>query len=185
MTYGFSKDHRPDLKQLLYGLTVTDDGFVPLLGRFTDGNRSDSKENHFNLTRVAQTMPNPSKVLVVADSKLFSGANLQNAMDHGLNVLTLLPKTVGIWDTTFGLLKKQLISAPILREVVDIIEDEDEAVETVTDNWRGLSTEVRYQWTDEEKERHEIDLRALVVYSTSLERAEKNSTTEKRNHWRF
>ena len=30
ITWGHNKDHRPDLKQLLYILTVTDDGGVPV-----------------------------------------------------------------------------------------------------------------------------------------------------------
>ena len=36
--YGFSKDHRPDLKQLVWILTVAADGAVPLLHRVMDGN---------------------------------------------------------------------------------------------------------------------------------------------------
>jgi len=30
LTRGFSKDHRPDLKQLIYSLSVSDDGAVPV-----------------------------------------------------------------------------------------------------------------------------------------------------------
>ena len=38
ITFGFSKDHRPDLKQLLFMLTVTADGGVPL--HFSRGQRA-------------------------------------------------------------------------------------------------------------------------------------------------
>jgi hypothetical protein len=44
VTYGYSRDHRPDLKQLLFGLTVTAEG-VPVWGHITDGNQSDSTEH--------------------------------------------------------------------------------------------------------------------------------------------
>lgn len=42
ITYGHSKDHRPDLKQLLFVLTVTADGGVPIQFRCGDGNTNDS-----------------------------------------------------------------------------------------------------------------------------------------------
>ena len=38
ITFGHSKDHRPDLKQLLYILTVTDDGGVPVYFTSASGN---------------------------------------------------------------------------------------------------------------------------------------------------
>jgi Domain of unknown function (DUF4277) len=41
ITYGFSEDHRPDLKQLLFILTVSADG-VPVALRCAAGNNSDS-----------------------------------------------------------------------------------------------------------------------------------------------
>ncbi|WP_338828130.1 IS1634 family transposase [Neomoorella thermoacetica] len=40
ITFGFSKDHRPDLKQFLIGLTVNRDG-LPILAQSLDGNSSD------------------------------------------------------------------------------------------------------------------------------------------------
>ncbi len=38
ITYGFSKDHRPDLKQLLFTLTTSADGGIPVQFRCLDGN---------------------------------------------------------------------------------------------------------------------------------------------------
>ena len=43
ITFGFSKDHRPDLKQLMLILTMSADGNVPLAFRCADGNTSDSR----------------------------------------------------------------------------------------------------------------------------------------------
>jgi hypothetical protein len=42
ITHGNSKDHRPDLKQLLFILTTTRDGGVPVQFRCEDGNTNDS-----------------------------------------------------------------------------------------------------------------------------------------------
>jgi transposase len=43
ITYGHSKDHRPDLKQLLYTLTITEDGGVPIYFTTHSGNTVDDK----------------------------------------------------------------------------------------------------------------------------------------------
>jgi transposase len=41
ITFGHSKDHRPDLKQLVWILTVAADGAVPIAYRLADGNTND------------------------------------------------------------------------------------------------------------------------------------------------
>lgn len=41
--HGFSKDHAPDLKQLIWILTVAGDGAVPLAHRVPDGDTKDSR----------------------------------------------------------------------------------------------------------------------------------------------
>jgi hypothetical protein len=41
ITYGHNKDHRPDLKQLLFILTTSNDGGVPVQFRCEDGNTND------------------------------------------------------------------------------------------------------------------------------------------------
>jgi transposase len=41
ITFGYNKDHRPDLKQLLYSITISDDGAVPIHCKLYDGNTTD------------------------------------------------------------------------------------------------------------------------------------------------
>ena len=41
ITHGYSRDHRPDLKQFIVDLMCTGDGDVPLYLRVADGNESD------------------------------------------------------------------------------------------------------------------------------------------------
>jgi transposase len=43
ITFGHNKDHRPDLKQPLYILTVTEDGGVPVHFRVSSGNTADDQ----------------------------------------------------------------------------------------------------------------------------------------------
>jgi hypothetical protein len=42
ITHGYSKDHRPDLKQVVLALMVSQDGGVPFLSQSWDGNASDT-----------------------------------------------------------------------------------------------------------------------------------------------
>ena len=41
-TYGHNKDHRPDLKQILWILTISADGSVPVRFKVADGNTADT-----------------------------------------------------------------------------------------------------------------------------------------------
>jgi transposase len=77
ITYGHSKDHRPDLKQLLYILTTSRDGGVPVQFRCAAGNQNDSpthQETWDALCKVAGR----TDFLYVADSKRCN----RDAMDH-------------------------------------------------------------------------------------------------------
>jgi hypothetical protein len=42
ITYGYSRDHRPDLKQFIIDLICSGDGDVPLFFKVADGNQTDS-----------------------------------------------------------------------------------------------------------------------------------------------
>jgi len=42
ITFGYSKDHRPDLKQIVVGAAVSGDGGIPILSGVHDGNTNDS-----------------------------------------------------------------------------------------------------------------------------------------------
>ena len=44
ITYGYSRDKRPDLKQFMMDLICTNDGDVPLWMRIGSGNESDQKQ---------------------------------------------------------------------------------------------------------------------------------------------
>ena len=77
VTRGFSKDHRPDLKQLLFILTTTSDGGVPIQFRCGAGNENDST-THQTTWDSLRELTGSADFLYVADSKLCS----REAMDH-------------------------------------------------------------------------------------------------------
>ena len=75
ITYGHSKMHRPDLKQLLLILTMAADGNVPVAFRCTDGNASDAR-THIETWQTLRAVAGRPDFLYVADSKLCSRENM-------------------------------------------------------------------------------------------------------------
>jgi transposase len=69
ITYGYSKDHRPDLKQLMLCLTTTRDGGVPVQFRCLDGNTNDV-DTHIQTWDTLRALAGRPDFLYVADSKL-------------------------------------------------------------------------------------------------------------------
>jgi transposase len=92
LTFGYSKDHRPDLKQLLFILTTDADGGVPVQFRTADGNTSDSV-THIETWNTLRTVAGRPDFLYVADSKLCSHDNLTYIDRAGGRFVTVLPRS--------------------------------------------------------------------------------------------
>ena len=92
ITYGYSKDHRPDLKQLLFILTMDADGNVPVHFRCADGNASDSR-THIETWNALRAVAGKAGFLYVADSKLCSHENMDYIDRAGGRFVTVLPRT--------------------------------------------------------------------------------------------
>lgn len=92
ITFGHSKDHRPDLKQLLYILTVTDDGGIPLYFTTASGNVTDDT-THRETWDLLRQLVGRADFLYVADCKLATRENLQYIHNQGGRFITVLPRT--------------------------------------------------------------------------------------------
>jgi len=92
ITFGHSKDHRPDLKQLVWILTVASDGAVPLAYRLADGNTSDDP-THIPTWDGLVTLLGRNDFLYVADSKLCSRAAIGHIAGRGGRFITVLPRS--------------------------------------------------------------------------------------------
>jgi transposase len=92
ITYGHNKDHRPDLKQLLWILTVSADGAVPLAYRTEPGNTTDDPTHIPTWDGLVQLLSR-ADFLYVADSKLCSRPAMDHIASRGGRFLTVLPKT--------------------------------------------------------------------------------------------
>jgi transposase len=108
ITHGYSKDHRPDLKQAVLELMVSQDGGVPLVSKSWDGNTSDTRvfqERVEALLSAFKTTPSPR--YLVADAKLYCEDNAAHLAKLGF--ITRIPATLKVvaqvisqalqWDT--------------------------------------------------------------------------------------
>lgn len=92
ITFGHNKDHRPDLKQLLFILTVTADGGVPLHFRAESGNVTDDTTHRDTWNLLCQ-LTGRRDFLYVADCKLATRENMAHLHQNQGRFITVLPKT--------------------------------------------------------------------------------------------
>jgi transposase len=91
ITWGHSKARRPDLKQLLYILTVTSDGSVPIYFASDSGNTVDDG-THISTWDLLRQLIGRADFLYVADCKLASSENLSHIATRGGRFVTVLPR---------------------------------------------------------------------------------------------
>lgn len=92
ITYGRSKDHRNDLKQLLFILTSTKDGAVPVSFRAEAGSASDSRTHEETWDALVRATGR-ADFLYVADSKLCNTEAMEYIHRKKGRFVTVLPKT--------------------------------------------------------------------------------------------
>ena len=89
---GHSKDHRPDLKQLVFSLSLCADGAVPVHHKVYPGNRTDDTTHIETWNTLRQITPS-ADFLYVADCKLCTDEQLTYLTDHGGRAITIIPET--------------------------------------------------------------------------------------------
>jgi len=95
ITHGYSKDHRPDLKQAVLELMVSQDGGIPFVSKSWDGNTSDTRvfqERAEALMSAFKSTPIPR--YLVADAKLYCEANAAHLVQLGF--ITRIPATLKV-----------------------------------------------------------------------------------------
>lgn len=87
---GKSKDHRPDLKQLVFSLTISADGAVPIHYKSYPGNRTDDT-THIETWNTVRQITGNSDFLYVADCKVCTDNQLSHITGRGGRVVTVMP----------------------------------------------------------------------------------------------
>jgi len=93
ITYGHSKDHRPDLKQVMVEMMVSQDGGIPLLFKSLDGNSSDNTvfRNRAEVL-LKEFKESESPRYLIADCKLYTEKNAVNLKE--LPYITRIPRNI-------------------------------------------------------------------------------------------
>ena len=89
---GDTARRRPDLKQLLYILTVTSDGNVPVFFSTASGNAVDDR-THIGTWDLLYELIGHADFPYVADCKLASSENLSHIATRGGRFVTVLPRS--------------------------------------------------------------------------------------------
>src|SRR5207247_2097929 len=98
ITYGYSRDHREDLKQWMLALVTTHDGDIPLFLRPLDGNSSDKE--HLSaavkevMTQLREQLPEEQEErIAIFDSGGYSEANMKSYNDARIWWISRVPET--------------------------------------------------------------------------------------------
>lgn len=95
LTQGYSRDHRPDLNQVMLELIVEHQAGIPLLMKPLSGNSSDSQEfGQIIRNHIAQLHSTYGTTYLVADSALYSEDNLALLQDTPTKWITRVPGTL-------------------------------------------------------------------------------------------
>jgi transposase len=97
VTYGYSRDHRADLKQWMLALATTRQGDVPLFCQALDGNASDKESLVAAVEALAAQLradgDDEHPPIFVADSGLYSAANVARLSAAGVRWISRVPDT--------------------------------------------------------------------------------------------
>jgi transposase len=98
ITYGYSRDHREDLKQWMLALATTHDGDIPIFLRPLNGNSSDKE--HLSaavqevMTQLREHLPEEHEQrIAVFDSGGYSQANMKSYNDAKIWWISRVPET--------------------------------------------------------------------------------------------
>lgn len=142
ITWGYSRDHRPDLKQVLLNLVVENKAGIPLLMKPADGNSQD-KAGFRELidAHIDQLQKGTPVDYIIADSALYSKESVQELSGYQTHWITRVPETI-------VLAKETLADA------------RHASWETLDDNYRVHATTSRYG---------DVQQRWLVVHSKAAQ----------------
>jgi hypothetical protein len=96
ITRGYSRDHRPDLNQVMLELIVEHQAGIPVLMQPLSGNTSDGKTfGHVVKEYVTQLQTTYGTTYLVADSALYNADNLQQLAETTVKWMTRVPAPLG------------------------------------------------------------------------------------------
>ena len=186
LKHGHSKDHRPDLKQLVFNLSISADGGVPVHHKIYPGNKTDDTV-HIEAWNILVKICARPDFLYVADSKLCTDEQLNHIASSGGKAITILPNT---WkEAKFfkdNLRKKSIPKTEVLRRIKPGTSDDLEYFSAYKGDYFTEKRGYKLHWIhssekkkrDEETRNHQLKKseKELSELSTKLNKNNLNST---------
>jgi len=147
--HGYSKDHRPDLKQAIVEMMVSQDGGIPTIYNAHSGNASDSIIFRDRAQALIESFKNSETPrYLIADSKLYTQETINTAL-HEIPFITRVPSSVKLEQESIA----EMLAFPL-------------------DRWNRQDDSNRYRSI---LVRHyDLDQRWIIVYSNEMkERSQK------------
>ena len=103
IVFGYSKDRRPDLKQIKFGIGVTHEGVLNY-GEVLSGNESDKEWSGGAIARFKDLFPKEAlkDLIYVADSSFVTEANLEEAAKQEIKFVSRVPATFALVGELIG-----------------------------------------------------------------------------------
>lgn len=157
ITYGYSKAHRPDLKQIVLGMGVTPER-IPILAKVENGNISDKSWNVEFIQKMRKILSNEDwkNLIYQADSALITTENLAEIQQQKLSFISRLPDTFSLSTE----LKKEAWSLNNWEMVGSLSDKKDAAI---------------YQIQAFERQIKDLPYRFLVVHSNILDQRKEKT----------
>ena len=164
ITYGYSKDHRPDLKQVVVQLITSHKSALPVWFEALSGNSNDKKTFTATVKAYCKQLNTSERPYLVMDSAGFSAATLQAAQEQDVHWLMRVPETLAQ--------AKELVKDTLAAEMSEI-----------EPGYKGKETECEYAG---------IEQRWLIVFSEAakarelktLEKAQAKELEAAQKEWR-
>jgi transposase len=170
ITHGYPKDHRPDLKQVVFGLVTA--GGIPVVARPENGNLDDRTWNAATMARLVERLPAEKleKALYIADSAAVTKKNLKLFKEYRIRFVSRLPGTFA----EYGKIRRRALErSHAWEEVGRLTERKDGTTYRVQSFHRELAGE-RYRFIAVQSST--LDARKEKQLQTELERESEGYT---------
>jgi len=158
---GHSKDHRPDLKQLVYSLSVVADEAIPVHFKIYDGNITDDT-THQETWLSLRGLLGKSDFLYVADCKLCTQENMAS-IDRNQGRFIKAKSRKETKDFADAVLRSEIRWQPVWRKRTRRSSDEDDSFEVAEGLWQLREGYALYWFRSSEKMRRDAENRALRI----------------------
>ena len=182
MANGKSKEGRPDLKQLVFSLTISSDGAVPIHYKTYPGNRTDDT-THIETWDTVREIAGTGGFTYVADCKVCTSKQLSYIVGSGGRVITVMPNT---WKEPKlfkdSLRLKKIAKKPILRRKIPGSISELEYFNLFSGEYATLDDGYRVYWyCSSEKKKLDRARREKRVQKTDRQLSGLSLRLNKRN----